>query len=359
MQVLFEDGFSYNSFLNLSKQSTESLYKTAIEAPSNNKKAYSKDIDFKYYFKTDESMNAGVSHSNNVDYLIMNTGTIGLVFNLFYNIFSRKDMLIDIGVARKERNNVIQYGFDFDRKQLFFNGQPECEDRHTIANFVSLLSIRYINNHELGHLLNGHVFLGKEKTGRYEIAMADKKMYPGFSPLDRRTIEMDADAFAATQGIINIIEIFKKKEDFDFYLKIIGDPLRLFELWAFAIHSIFLLFERLYGPTEYNKNALYLPFIARQRLNLGSAMNALRNHIEGGFFDYGKSNYDLIMKSFSKGIRLSEEYFNELFKTRYYYFASTSDDIDYIEFTNEVLEHWKTLKEDLDKYARTTLYNPK
>ena len=356
MNEVFNSGFNDRSFFYLAKKIAEGLYDFGINVPTNPNKKYNSEIKFDYYFVNNDTMNASVSHKNNIDYLYMNVGTMRIIYTYFYNIFAQSNTFDNIGIPLEEINKKINGGFDFKEKQLLFDGMPKCNDRRTIAELVSLFAVRYLSCHELGHLLNGHVFYLKEKTGSFEMAMAMGNENNGLTPLNRRTLEMDADAFAASQGIINIIEIFKQKKEFDFFMDIIKNPIILFELWAFAIHSLFLLFEKFYGPVEYSVIGLYLPFEARETLNLSSANSALNYHCKKGYFEYGKYNSKDINKSLNIGIEKAEKYFNEFFKTKYNFYTSIQNNPDYTKFADEVLDNWYNIKKDLAKYSRTILY---
>lgn len=60
--------------------------------------------------------------------------------------------------------------------------------------------------------------------------------------LDRRTLEMDADAVAATNLIDNILMSYEKRKKKLEYIQIFSVE-DLFELWGFSIACVFMKFE--------------------------------------------------------------------------------------------------------------------
>jgi hypothetical protein len=364
MSNIFNDGFTNKSFLYIYKQITENLYDAAISAPSNkNKKYNTKGLKFNY-IEVDE-LNACVWIDDDYDNMRINTGTVSILYAFFYTVFSNTSMFVKIGDANGESNNLVIGSFNPNNVSVCFSGAPKDENRRTIANLVSLMACRYVCMHELGHLLNGHSYLLNNLYGTQQIEMILKNIAGLFKEkvklkyaLDRRTLEMDADSFAATNGINNIIEIYQAREETNFYFDLLENPFQIFELWTFAVHSIFMLFES-YSSSSYDKTGFYLPNEAREMLNLSAAQKTIDVMIDRGYFKCSITEKENIMNHFYKGIREAEIFFNTTFKTNYDFIGQGINDSRFIDYADEVLDHWnKNLRNKLEKYSRAILYNP-
>lgn len=364
LENIFSEGFTERSFLNILKVNAEVLYKKAINAKSNtNKKYNTKGLKFTYI--QDDTLNACVWIEDDYDNMCINTGTLVILYSLFYTAFSDRSMFPNIGKVDNESNNLVKGCFDSSKIQLLFTDQPKDEDRLTIANLTAMFACNYIYAHELGHLLNGHGYLLKTLYGNNRMEMILKNIMGTFSntkkeeySLDRRTLEMDADSFAATFGINNIIGLYQEREKNKIYFDLLESPFQIFELWTFAVHNIFMIFE-LACPSRYKKTDTYLPNEAREILNLLSADKTIDSMIERGYFkctDWEKSE---IKKHFFKGIKEAEKFFNNLFGKKYNFIEEGLKKPEYNEYVNEVLNNWDNkLRYKLKKYSRAILYDP-
>lgn len=362
--MIFNSGFTERSWFNIFKQITEGLYDQAIKAPSNtNIKYQTKGLKFNYI--EDNEVNACAWIDDNYDNIQMNTGTLITIFSLFYTAFSNKNIYKNIGNSQLESNELVKGDFDPDKIALLFSGEPKDEDRITIANLISMLAFRYIFAHELGHLLNGHSYLLKTLYGTKHIDMILKNVLSKFSErkneeyaLDRRTLEMDADAFAATFSMNNLIGLYQQQEKNRWYFDLLDNPIQIFELWAFAIHNIFMLFE-LIAPSNYDKLSFYLPNEARQILNLSAAESTIDGMRQRGNFKCTDIEKKKIIRAFSEGISKAEYFFNNTFNTKFDFINKVSISSEYEDYANEVENHWdKNLRFKLKKYARCILYDP-
>lgn len=114
------------------------------------------------------------------------------------------------------------------------------------ARMLETFISRFIFLHELGHILNGHCKLlaNKMHDTSYFMPMYyndNNKPENETEALDIRTLEMDADAFAATQSMIHLSYLYdhSEKEIEVPYM----EPQDIFYWWAFAIRSHFLICE--------------------------------------------------------------------------------------------------------------------
>ncbi|MCC9295958.1 hypothetical protein LN736_13915 [Clostridium sp. WLY-B-L2] len=216
-----------------------------------------------------------------------------------------------------------------------------------------------------GSSLNGYCYLLKSLYGTQHIEMIWKTIAGSFSEsrkleytLDRRALEMDADSFAATLGIDNIIVLYQERQNQRFYFALLESPFQIFQLWTFAVHNIFMLFE-LFCPSFYERTSFYLPNEAREILNLSSARRTIGAMIDNGDFKCSFSEKNKIVDHFYGGIAQAENFFNNTFGTNYDFIRNGINNSIFNDYACEVLEHWnKNLRHKLKKYSRAILYNP-
>lgn len=363
MREQFNTGFSELSYLSLIKGVAESIYKNSIAAPSNKNREYQTNgLIFNYL--NDEDINAYTSIMNGYDHLVVNTGTVTKIYEYFFSVFSSKEMFLNIGNPSAEQGIEVLAKFDYSSKQILLTGRPNDQSRCTVAEYTSLLAIRYIIAHELGHMLNGHTYLIKNLYSVPKVEMIFKSLVFNLShgdltdyALDRRTLEMDADAFAATIGITNLIGIIDPSKEFGDFIDCLEQPLQIFELWTFAIHSIFMIFE-LENPSNYSNTSFYLPNNAREALNLSSAMITLDFMISKGYFVCSDERYSLIKNYFKSGINKAESFFNAYRHTNFHFISNFLNNVDTGIYCDRVLDHWnKKMRARLQDYTRAILYN--
>lgn len=341
----------------------QKIYQNAINASSNKNIEY-QTKGLKFSFLNNESVNASASIMSSYDYMLLNVGTITRLFEYFFSAFSSKVMFPHIGVPHIEHGIEIKSQFDFKKKQILFTDMPKDEARKTVAEYTTLFVIRYIIAHELGHLLNGHLYLVNslysvskiEMILKYKIFSLSKGNLTDYA-LDRRTLEMDADAFAASISISNLTGIILNKNQFQNFLNSLENPLQIFELWTFAVHSIFMMFEQ-ESSKEYSQKSFYLPNISRELLNLDAAMNALDGLRLKGYFKCNDTDYNFIKNYFYSGINIAEKFFNNFKCTNYEFINDIKNNVC-AEECDKVLKNWNNrLRAKLEKYARAILYNP-
>ena len=351
---IFRDGFTDNSYFSIFKNITEDIYNRRPQ------KDMSEELIFAY--SEDTQINASARRDDGKDYLTVNVGTLLYVYVYMKTALSDKDVFFDIGNIELENNNNVFGKFDKDCRQLLFSNGPIDPVRSMMVNYLSMFAIKFIVGHELGHILNGHCDFIKESYAVPEIKMIS--LYNNGNEiqyaLNRRTLEMDADAAAMTASIDNIIELYKslKKGDFIEFGRMLPDSKYLFKLWGFAINSVFLIFEDVIS-TQYSRGAFYLPNRARAALAFNAGFNMIDSEIKNRIFVCDDSEQSEIKSSIGDGINYSIIYHNRKYKKEYQYFNSVTSEANYKKFTSEVLTNWDVqLRERLEKYARSPLYNP-
>lgn len=361
----FNSGFTQYSYFNILMTAGRAVYDTAVDNAINSKNN-TKGLDFAYV--EDESINAFVcfDSSTGYDYMRINTGAVIEIFAYFKSAFCNKNVFRSKGDISKENENVVHGKFQSSSYSILYTGEPQSDERRQLSEYASLFTLRFIFTHELGHLLNGHSHYLTSFYATKNIEMMGKKFFSNLNKnvrenyaLDRRTLEMDADAFAATTGMDNVIMLYKNTDKNQILFKALENPIEVFKLWAFAIHSLFLLFEGI-GSTTYDKEAWYLPNEARVTLVMSSALSVLEGYIKNKVLICDYELKDKIIKEISSGIIEAENYYNFRFRTKFNFVNQAMNNPKYNPYANEVLNHWdNTLYKKLEKYSRTYLYNPK
>lgn len=352
----FTDGYSNLSYLNITKQICNSLYETA------NKNSNSK---LNFYYDSDNTFNAYTCTKGTDDYMCINVGTILDAFAHIKSAFSSSSFLLNFGNPNVEKNKQILGKFDITKRQLLFTGDPIDPIRQSLSFYTALMMIRYIYSHELGHILNGHTSYISTLYAVPKLEMVCKKLFSNFSEnlraqyaLDCRTLEMDADSFAASMSIDNIMMLYIQQNENLNLFNLLNDDCDIFTLWSFAIHSIFLLLEY-HNTSTYDPLSCYLPNEAREILSISSALNALNDYIKHDIFSCDAILHQKIISKIFAGINEAEKFFNSTYCTNYHFIQNTNNNPLYSKFANEVLTHWNdTLYPKMEKYARIPLYHP-
>lgn len=238
---------------------------------------------------------------------------------------------------------------------LFREGQVEVFDSKLVddgkAKLLEIFVSRFIVLHELGHVLNGHCKLLANKcnvTGLNYIPLyyyENEKLLAEDSALDIRTLEMDADAFATTQSIYHVLFLHKNYES-----QIRIKPHDVFYWWSFAVRSHFLTCEDQFMDNNYYKKMTHLPSNARWTLIYTSTLEVIDscNIIE----EEKKMFKELI----TKGAIDAEVKFNCIKYSNYDWVNEIDNNIQYINYTNEVNINWEKLIIQLQEYARLPLF---
>lgn len=196
----------------------------------------------KIYLKDDSKLGGKAWHENNIDNIEINKGVIDNFFDYFYDFAKKRSenflKMLSFDVDEIEDRKISYEGLVYDN-----SGKAKVIDSKAIdLSLASLLNIfvaRFILTHELGHLLNGHCgYINAKRNNSVQYIPMFYKDTDGItsiiSPLDSRTLEMDADAFAATDNFRNLVLLYNKFEKkVDSKLNI--QPINLFYWWSLVL----------------------------------------------------------------------------------------------------------------------------
>lgn len=344
----FNTGFTEKSYFNIFKQIVVMLY-------NNNDK--DGKLDFKYC--DDEEINAYVCYDEKTmeDVLRVNTGTVIDVFAMMKTAFAQNNILPTFSDSSKEVNPVISGFFEKSDCSIRYNGTPIDDIRHTLADYASMFALRFIFTHELGHILNGHTQYLKKAYMNPRIDMRLKEE-EGDSTycLDRRTLEMDADAFAATTSIDNVIRLYYENKN-DYIFSLLSKPEDVFVLWGFSVSCVFYKFES-DMRTGYSKDGWYLPNEGRFIMVLSSALETIEAYAKHNVIRGLSEDREKIERFIAYGMSQARIFFKNVYNNDFCWVEKWYND-KYIYFSDEVLENWNNkLYYELTPYSRAMLYLP-
>lgn len=318
-------------------------------------------FSLKFRLNEDSELGGKAWSFNYLDNIQLNIGVIDNFFDYFYGFTEMQtvDLLKKLCV---DDDGDVSYEFiKFDD-----NGNANLFDSKVIdyklAGLLTIFVSRFIITHELGHLFNGHCeyLNSKAENSVQYISMFEEdisKNKLNISPLDFRTLEMDADAFAATDNFRYLILLYENFEDLvdkDLNIK----PLELFHWWSFAIRSNFLITQRILSDEIYRVDKKHLPSVARWILVMGSIVNIIDEGVYKINYRTG-DNKEKLIESLTLGFLYAEERYNRDFSTNYNCLEETRSSTDFIEYSTATQNNWRELRNELKKFSRLPLYKSK
>ena len=213
---------------------------------------------------------------------------------------------------------------------------------------------RFILLHEFGHIFNGHCkYLAGSSTEKFNFMPMHfneiNEVKRNITALDIRTLEMDADAFAATQGFEHVLFLYK-----NFSAEVMIQNMNLVEVfywWSFALRSHFLLCEDHFMDNNYDINMKHLPSSARWSLIWGT-MDAIlhRGQALGGL------DTEQVYKELTKGAFDAERVFNDIKLTSYGWLNEIAENKKFRDYSIAVNRNWDILKSRIEGVSRLFLY---
>lgn len=334
---------------NRAKSIYEEVY-AQIET-TDSKKSERGILDFKVV--RDNEINGQAWRENGIDHIEINDGVIEQYCRYFEET---NKYFINCVIAKllpeKDQEEIEKFsaeGVYYEgEKAVIFDSKNIVEQRTILMQiFVS----RFILTHELGHLFNGHCdYLNVVEKGNSIIKMHYGESESVDNPKVRRTLEMDADAFATTQSLFHLLFLYG---DFDNqvmcqFLK----PIELFYWWAFAVRSHFLVCEDTFADTlSYSDKMCHLPSNARWFMVYMIVMDFCETAMNPGYIDVEKAK-----ELFIEGSKEAECVFNEIKYTNYRGAENILENMSFKHYYSEVNEYWEEIVSTLKLYSRAPLY---
>lgn len=316
-------------------------------------KWYASSLEFE--IKDSKEINGKSWCEKDKDHIEINRGVIELYYDYFAIVMEndKVNFLRCLNIT-KEDDELKKMSYE---GVFYREGQVEVFDSKLVddgkAKLLEIFVSRFIVLHELGHVLNGHCKLLANKcnvTGLKYIPLfyyENEKLLDEDSALDIRTLEMDADAFAATQSIYHVLFLYKNYES---QVKIRMKPHDVFYWWSFAVRSHFLTCEDQFMDNNYYKKMTHLPSNARWTLIYTSTLEVI------DFCDIIEQEKKMFKELITKGAIDAEVKFNCIKYSNYDWVNEIDNNIQYINYRNEVNTNWEKLKIQLQEYARLPLF---
>ena len=308
-----------------------------------------KDKHFEMSIKQEESAFGGRSYvENGVLKMVIFTGTVDNYLSVINNVMNLRTSL-SINSIHQGDDNLIDL---ISAEGIIYpNGVPEVFDSKVIDQHITNLIMTFVNRfvicHEFGHLFSGHYeqfkmikmrFIPMHMTGDEWSIVPDEKK------LDVFTMEWDADRFAATDSVRELLFLWENYDTQVQYRNLIGKN-ELFFWWGFAVALIFHWINEMDCYKMYKQEILYNP---RDRM-----MNILSTALDCLDKLFGKNIPELPIKEMSaniaKGALNAEEIFS-VFRNGESVWIK-----EQIDMTNSSLpmieNNWERLKEILKKDA--------
>lgn len=209
-----------------------------------------------YDFVNSEDFNAFAMKSTNEYIIGINEAVILILFNLFNRMLACNDVLVHIGDSSEEDYSKTVNDYYVSTKDLITKGyggkyesiEPKNKLRKYYAIHLTKLAMEFIFEHELSHILFGHVDYLNAKYGIRTYSEFNFKNVINADNLDIQTLEMDADCTA----LARCCALAKRRVDnpnmvyseFQIFYKNLYDS---FSDIDFAICNVF----RLFGDGDY------------------------------------------------------------------------------------------------------------
>ncbi|WP_315110216.1 hypothetical protein [Clostridium intestinale] len=296
---------------------------------------------FEFSYKESPSVNAFSSCKNYMDKIQITRGVVERSYQLF------NSFIVCFPDFKKfdENNSKIGVMFKFQMGEEYGHASydlivqiPLKKEQKEIAEILTTIAVKFTILHEIGHLYNGHIaYLNEMKERKIPV-----------SDLEHLTMEMDADAFAITRIVEEIISQFINiKVGTGFYL--INYEYDLIKIVAVSIFGVIQLIYSDYGdrklagtkqlPVEYrianalgciegNIDRLKLPGIDRKYIN--ECIYSCAVSLNQFYFAVYEKKKDI----------------NEFIK----YFTEYNSNID-----KDIKNTWKSLRVKLHNHARCRL----
>ena len=288
------------------------------------------------------------------------SGTINMCYEYFSAVMRIKTGEI-VSILLENQKDINEKFFSYEA--LFFDDDGNCrliDSKIRDSRIVGLLIIfcaRFVLVHEMGHLFNGHCeYVKKESSLLSYLPMVLKKkevINEKITALDYRTMEMDADSFAATdtyKSLIVLYNLFEEKVDSELNIR----PIELFYWWSFAIRSQSLITQDL-EKNHYYKEMLNLPSVIRWANISGVFLKCLESRMLK--IEYRKGdNEEVLLQQFLNGCQDAERIFNEIKHTEHNWIEEIKNGSLYDEFGRDIHNNWRKLRKKLEHYSRLPLY---
>ncbi|CQR51503.1 hypothetical protein [Paenibacillus riograndensis] len=307
----------------------------------NNDLSLEKKYPFSFNFQTLFFFDGEAFHKDETDYISINDGVVFSTFEVFYEMLCHCSVLPYLPPNELIFNTNLYYHFDNEQYDYTIK-YPFNKERRIIAEYMAMFAIKFIILHEIGHHYNGHIMYLNSSNHKTNALNHENSCV---SLLDLQTLEMDADAFAISRLIYEILVLLSEDNRICQILKSIDD---IFTLFVISIHTLFLIFKKEGQGTTNSHFSPYLPSFIRSAINIDCAKTNI-------FFKaQGIITSEKFLEIAKKSVCDAEEYFYSL-----YGISHIDDAKDLLERDTSpqinIFNNWSVLRKKLEPFARLRL----
>lgn len=226
---------------------------------------------FNFEYRWNININAASIENKYEDSISLNEGAVFKIYSFFYKLINSVPLFqldVEIPPYVLIENNVTfgKKGHNSFNEKFVLSDNPILNN---LAEYLSMFAIKYLIAHEIGHAFNGHSIYYNEV--REMIKKPGKQLNQCY--LDLQTMEIDADAFAATR-IMEEAFVFYKSEKNKLHLT---DKADILKMPIYAIHCLYYLFRDYRTWDEFHKE--HPPAYIRESMSIGAAKETLNKHL--------------------------------------------------------------------------------
>ncbi len=200
-------------------------------------------VHFDYVENT--AMNAVAFEADGHEFVGIWVGALATIYSFFGCLLANRRLVPTIGDMSAEVEFESDGGDD-----AWLVRVPKDPARRSYAHLLSAIAVEFLFQHEIAHLMNGHVRLINRRSEIRFLVEFDEHSSQSLSSLDRQTLEMDADSFAVAQGAATFVgrlaepeKVFPKD-----WRQWYRSPRQALFAWIFSVYSLFRLFYK--GPAD-------------------------------------------------------------------------------------------------------------
>lgn len=268
-----------------------------------------------FVIRRKNEIGASASQCRSIDKIYLNQGVIDNYHYYFMEYVDYKT-LSELTILLPNLDNLTnEYSYETiiyrDGKAYTYDSKDMDQD---LVILLSTFVSRFMLTHELAHIIMGHCsYIGKKESYQATISFSNTMIKDDNTSLDLRTLEVEADEFAATDCLEHIITRYHRFEK-EHQKHFMFEAKNLFLLWSYAIRTNFILMEAKTGDRKYvekyNEKIGHLPSLIRWELFL----KKISILIDEETFPIKYKNGDtkkVILEQIAAGSRLAEQYYEE------------------------------------------------
>lgn len=309
-----------------------------------------------FVIRKKNEIGGAASQSRNIDKIYLNQGVINNYHYYFLDYINYKTLSELTTMLPNEEQLTSEYSYE---TIIFRNGEPCTYDSKVMdEDLIILLSTfvsRFILTHELAHIILGHCsFISNKENQSASISFSSTMIEDGKTSLDLRTLEVEADEFAAIDCLEHLITRYHKFEE-EHQKNFMFEAKTIFLLWAYSIRTNFILMESITGDRKYvetyNEKLAHLPSVVRWELFL----KKIATLIEGDVFPIKYKNgdsKDAILEQIVMGAKLAEQYYEDARGDKHYWLETIEQNKSTIDrYYKEIKDNMYNIHEELNKHS--------